>query len=108
MDILLQNVFSKTLRDNRAGTLAWGAGVGLLMVVTASQYSTIIGPAGPERERLAAEAARAFQAFSFLLGDITSLNTMGGFVTTRVIGCLPVIFGLWAAVVAAGLIRGGE
>jgi ABC-2 type transport system permease protein len=104
----LANIFAKSLRDNRAGIVAWGTGVGLLMVATASQYATIIGPAGPARERLAAETAKAFQAFSFLLGDITSLDTMGGFVTTRVIGEMPVIFGLWAAVVAAGLIRGEE
>jgi ABC-2 type transport system permease protein len=78
------------------------------MFITAAQYPTLVGPAGPGREQLAAETAKAFQAFSFLIGDITSLDTMGGFVTTRALGYLPVVFGLWAAVVGAGLIRGEE
>ena len=106
--MLLRNVFLKSLRDNRTGILAWGIGVGLLLLITASQYPTLVGPAGPGREQLAAETAKAFQAFSFILGDITSLDTMGGFVTTRSLGFVPVIFGLWAAVVGAGLIRGEE
>src|SRR4051794_13142936 len=103
----LGNIFLKTLRDNRSGMLAWGAGMGLLMALTTSQYTQLIG-VGAERQRMAAEAAKAFQAFSFLIGDITSLDTLGGFVTTRVLGFIPVVIGLWAAVVGAGLIRGEE
>jgi ABC-2 type transport system permease protein len=105
---MLTNIFLKSLRDNRAGILAWGIGLAVLMFITAAQYPTLVGPAGPGREQLAAETAKAFQAFSFLIGDITSLDTMGGFVTTRALGYLPVVFGLWAAVVGAGLIRGEE
>ena len=105
--MMLRNIFLKSLRDNRAGVLVWGAGFGLLTAVGAAQYTQIIGQ-GPERARLAAELAKAFQAFSFVLGEITALDTIGGFITTRVLGFAPVMLGLWVAIVAVGLIRGEE
>ncbi len=57
---------------------------------------------------MAAEVAKAFQAFSFLMGEITALDTIGGFLTTRVISFVPVMMSLWVAIVAVGLIRGEE
>src|SRR5689334_21861592 len=60
---ILANIFRKSLRDNRTGVLVWGAGTGLIMAVGAAQYSQVIGGVVPERARMAAEAAKAFQAF---------------------------------------------
>ena len=57
---------------------------------------------------MVADAAKAFQAFTFLIGEITSLDTIGGYVTTRVLGFAPVLLGLWVAIVGVGLIRGEE
>src|SRR5688500_7440127 len=106
--MLLRNIFLKSLRDNRVGLITWGAGLGLLTVAGASQYPQVIGGTGPERQRMAEEVAKAFQAFSFLIGEITALDTIGGFLTTRVLSFVPVMIGLWVAIVAVGLIRGEE
>ncbi|HEX9987212.1 MAG TPA: ABC transporter permease subunit [Chloroflexia bacterium] len=106
--MMLRSIFLKSLRDNRAGVLGWGAGFGFIMLVGAAQYPQVIGGAGEMRARMAAEMAKAFQAFSFMLGEITALDTIGGFLTTRILGFVPVMLALWIAVVAIGLIRGEE
>src|SRR5215210_5320352 len=106
--MLLRNIFLKSLRDNRAGLLAWGGGITLLTAIGTSQYPLVISGTGAERARMAAEVAKAFQAFSFLMGEISALDTIGGFITTRVISFVPVMMSLWIAIVGVGLIRGEE
>ncbi|HYP41375.1 MAG TPA: ABC transporter permease subunit, partial [Chloroflexia bacterium] len=105
--MMLRSIFLKSLRDNWAGVLGWGAGLAVFMLVGAAQYPQVIGT-GEMRTRMAAEVAKAFQAFSFLLGEITALDNIGGFLTTRILGFVPVMLALWIAVVAIGLIRGEE
>jgi ABC-2 type transport system permease protein len=102
------NIFLKTLRDNRAGILGWGLGMAFVVIAGAAQYNQVIPGTGAEREKNIAEITQAFQAFSFLTGDVTSLGTIGGYVTTRVLGLVPTMLALWALVVGAGLIRGEE
>jgi ABC-2 type transport system permease protein len=80
----------------------------LIMIAGAAQYPQVIRGTGVERAKSIAEMTRALQAFSFLVGDITSLDTIGGYVTSRVLGLVPVMLGLWTVVVGAGLIRGEE
>lgn len=108
MRLLLANIYTKTIRDNRAGMLGWGLGIAAIMVIGSSQYGQIISGTLEERRRLAAEFARAFEGFSFLIGDIVGLETIGGFVTTRIMGFIPVMIGLWAIVLAVGVLRGEE
>lgn len=88
--------------------LVWGTGLGLIMAIGTAEYTGIVGGVGADRARMAADAAKAFQAFSFLLGEITSIDTIGGFITTRVLSFAPVLLGLWVAIVGVGLIRGEE
>jgi ABC-2 type transport system permease protein len=102
------NIFFKTLRDNRVGILAWGLGLGTLIFVGVTQYSQLLGGAGGDRAKAIAEMTKAFQSFSFLIGEITSIGTLGGFVTVRVLGIVPTLLALWVAIVAIGLIRGEE
>ncbi len=92
--MLLRNIFLKSLRDNRTGVLVWGAGLGLILGVGAAQYSQVIGGIGEERARMIADATKAFQAFSFLIGEITSLDTIGGYVTMRVLSFAPVAWAM--------------
>src|SRR6476469_2655413 len=105
---MFRSIFLKTLRDNRAGILGWGLGMDFLVIAGAAQYNQVIPGTGAEREKNIAEITQAFQAFSFLTGDVTSLGTIGGYVTTRVLGLVPTMLALWALVVGAGLIRGEE
>src|SRR5215203_2466189 len=107
-DFLLKNIFLKTIRDNLAPALAWGTGVALIVAVGATQYGQIISGVGADRQRMIAEATKALQAFSFLTGEVTDISTIGGFLTARVLGFIPLMFALWAAVVGVGLIRGEE
>ncbi len=106
--MMLRNIFTKSLRDTRTGTLVWGIGLALIVAVGASQYAQIITGTGADRAKLVTEVTKAFQAFSFLMGEITSLDSIGGFLTVRILIFIPVMLGLWAAIVAAGLIRGEE
>jgi ABC-2 type transport system permease protein len=108
MAILLRNIYGKTIRDNRSGLLGWGLGIATIMGVGASQYGQIISGTPEERRRIAAETVKAFEGFSFLIGDIVGLDTIGGFITTRVMGFIPVMIGLWAIVLAVGVLRGEE
>src|SRR5438874_1206728 len=102
------NIFFKTLRDNRAGIVGWGLGMAFLVIAGAAQYPLIIHGTAAERARSIAEMTKALQAFSFLTGDVTALDTIGGYVTSRVLGLVPTMLGLWASVVGVGLIRGEE
>src|SRR4051794_10526935 len=102
------NIFLKTLRENRAGILGWGLGMSFVVITGVVQYNQVIQGTGAEREKSIAEVTQALQAFSFLTGDVTSLGTIGGYVTTRVLGLVPTMLALWALVVGAGLIRGEE
>src|SRR2546423_4274155 len=105
---LFANIFLKTLRDNRAGILGWGLGMAALMLAGAAQFPLVIQGTGAERARNIEEITKAFQAFSFMTGDISSIGTIGGYVTTRILGLVPTMLSLWAVVVGVGLIRGEE
>jgi ABC-2 type transport system permease protein len=106
--MFLRNVFFKTVRDMRVGILAWGLGLGFLIFVGVTQYSQILAGLGAGRAKAIADMTQAFKSFGFLVGEITNIGTLGGFVTVRVLGITPTMLALWAAIVAAGLIRGEE
>lgn len=104
----LRNVFTKTLRDQGWGVIGWGLAMAMLLLVGASQYKELVGDVGPEREQLIAELSKALQSFAFLIGEITDLGTMGGFITVRLLSFVPLMIALWAAVAGVGAIRGEE
>ncbi len=105
---MLRNLFLKTLRDSRWGMLIWGGGLALLLFVSAAEYPVFIASVGAGRELQLAQLSKALQAFSFLTGDFVPIDTLGGFITTRALGFIPLLLGLWAAIVGVGLIRGEE
>src|SRR5436190_4141213 len=78
------------------------------MLIGVTQYDQLIGGAGAARAKSIEELTKAFQAFSFMLGEVTSLGTLGGFITTRFLGFGSMILALWVLVVGVGLIRGEE
>jgi ABC-2 type transport system permease protein len=106
--MLLRNVFFKTIRDNLAGAIGWGIAIGVIMIIGAASYVEILNTVGPDRARLMGETARLLQSFSFLLGEVTDISTIGGFITVRLLGFVPLVIGLWAAVAAIAAIRGEE
>ncbi len=104
----LSNIFLKTLRDNRAGIVGWGIGMGLILLIEVAEYPQIIHGTPEERARMVAEMTKAFQSFSFMTGEVNAIGTLGGFITARGLGVIPMFLALWMVVVAAGLIRGEE
>lgn len=105
---MLRNIFLKTLRDNRWGILAVGLGLGLVLLVTIMSYPSLFSGSAAERARQSAEFTQLLKSFSVLLGEPVPIDTVGGFLTFRSLGFLPVPIAVWAAIVAAGLIRGEE
>ncbi len=105
---MLRNIFLKTLRDNRWGILAVGLGLGLVLLVTITSYPSLFTGSAAERARQTAEFSALLKSFGALLGEAVPIDTIGGFLTFRSLGFLPVLVGLWAVIVAAGLIRGEE
>jgi ABC-2 type transport system permease protein len=88
------------------------AGVGLLLVVLgalqASGYSTVAGDTPEERAAFAAQSAGLARQLSFLAPAPTELHTLGGYITWRVFGALPVFLGLWVLWFAVSALRGSE
>ena len=105
---MLRNVFLKTLRDNRIAILVWGLGLGLLMIIGATQYPLFVSGDEGQRARQAAELAKLFQAYSFMLGEMVPLDTLGGFITVRLLSQVPIMLALWMMVAGVGVIRGEE
>ena len=105
---MLRNIFLKTLRDNRGAMLIWGLGLGLIVIIGISQYPALLGGPEGQRAQMAAEMTKLLQAYSFMLGEIVPITTLGGFITVRLVTQIPVILGLWALVAGVGLIRGEE
>jgi ABC-2 type transport system permease protein len=96
------------LRDNRAGIFGCGGGLAALMFIGASQYPQFITGTGAAREQALAEMTKALRAFSFMTGEVTSIDTIGGFLSARMVGPISVVVSIWVLVVGVGLIRGEE
>jgi hypothetical protein len=86
-------------------------GVALLLVVLsalqASGYAAAGDPPG-ERAAFAAQSEGLAHQLTFLAPAPTELETLGGYVTWRVFGALPLFLGLWAVWLAVSALRGCE
>jgi ABC-2 type transport system permease protein len=100
---MLRNVFLKTLRDNRWGTLLVGLGLGLMYVIVVVEYQEFIG--NPAQ---LADFTRAYQAFGFLVGEYVPIDTLGGFMTIEILVYTAVVLAVWLAVMGVAVIRGEE
>jgi ABC-2 type transport system permease protein len=97
------NIFLKTLRDHRWGITGWGLGLGLMVAVVILEYQQFFSNMQQQ-----AEFEKAYQSFSFLIGESVSINTLGGFVTMETVVYGAVMLGLWAALVGVSITRGEE
>lgn len=104
---MLQNVFLKTLRDNRRQMLIWGGGLGLLMLVYGFAYNSVFG-AGPNQAKIIEDYKKTVDSFAFLTGKVYDLDTFGGFIGNRIGSAMPVLLGIWALLAGSSLIRGEE
>jgi polyether ionophore transport system permease protein len=100
---MLRNIFLKTLRDNRWGTLIWGLGIGALLGIVVTEYVTFVG-----RPESLAAFTQAYQAFGFLVGEYVPIDTLGGFLTIEAGVYTADFLAIWLAVMGVGVIRGEE
>lgn len=100
------DIFRKTMRDYRRSIAIWGGGLALLMLTAGTTYNGVIG--GPDKAQQIASLQKIIDSFGFLIGKAYDLDTFGGFVTTRHLGQVPVLLGLFALLSGSALIRGEE
>jgi ABC-2 type transport system permease protein len=99
----LGSVFGKGLRDSRSAILGFGIGIGLVMVVTASQVAVEFSDAA-SRSALAAQMAMLPDVMRGLLGEPLNIETLGGFMAWRTLGIMPIIVGIWSLLNLSGTI----
>ena len=95
------SVFAKGLRDSRRAVIGVGLGVGLIVIVTASQIA-IQFPTEADRQELAGSMASLPAMIRGLLGDPINIDRLGGFLSWRLVNFLPVIIGLWSVLALSG------
>jgi ABC-2 type transport system permease protein len=97
----LGSVFGKGLRDSRRAIIGVGIGVGLIVLVTASQIA-IQFPTKADRQELAGSMASLPAMIRGLLGEPINIDRLGGFLSWRLVNFLPVIIGLWSVLALSG------
>jgi ABC-2 type transport system permease protein len=93
----LGSVFGKSVRDSRRGVLAIGGLLSLVVIVSASQVAEQFGTA-QDRQQIASISAALPPVFQGLLGEPIAIETLGGFLSWRVLNFLAVLLGIWSVV----------
>ncbi len=101
----LGSVFGKGVRDARRTILIIGGLLTVLVVVVASQVAFEYNTAA-ERLALAAQMAALPEIFQGMLGDPIRIDTLGGFLSWRTFGFMPVMVGIWSVVALSGILAG--
>lgn len=101
----LGSIFGKTFRDSRRSALVLGIVTALILIVTAASVAAEFDTAA-ERLAIAAQMASLPAIFQGMLGEMISIERLGGFLSWRTINFLPIIFGIWTVVAMSGLLAG--
>ncbi|HCI78467.1 MAG TPA: hypothetical protein DHW02_02110, partial [Ktedonobacter sp.] len=95
---MFRTIWTKSLRDYRVAILAWGIGLGVLLLVGLATATPV----------LLASFATLAPLFRFL-GNIYALQTPEGYVTFRYLGLVvPLILSFWPIIAGARMVRGEE
>jgi len=97
--LAFRSIFLKSLRDARVGILGWGIGLGLLMLIGVSAFPTT-------DEGKAALQALA-PTFTWYAEPI-SIDTLGGYVTWRIVPVVGILLAVWALLAGSRTLRGEE
>jgi ABC-2 type transport system permease protein len=93
-------IWSKSLRAYRVAILAWGIGLGLLLMATAAASPSVSTAAG----QLSSVTQSSFSFF----GNPVAIGTPEGYITFKFLGLLPLMLGIWTVIAGAHLTRGDE
>ena len=102
----LGSIFGKTLRESARSVAMVGLGVGLLVLFVTSLLATEFSTP-QSRAEIAAQGAQLPVILRGLLGEPIHVETMGGFISWRLLNIGPVIIGIWSLMALSGTI-GGE
>lgn len=101
----LGSLFGKSLRDSRWAVLGFGVGLAWLMMLTVSQVAAEFGDTA-SRTALATQMALLPDVFRGLLGEPVNIETLGGFLSWRTLGFMPIIVGIWSLIALSGTLAG--
>jgi ABC-2 type transport system permease protein len=101
----LGSIFGKTFRDSRRSALTVGIVTAVIVLSTgaalAAEFNTI-----EKRHAVAAQLGSLPAIFQGMLGEMISIERLGGFLSWRTINILPIILGIWTLVAMSGLLAG--
>jgi ABC-2 type transport system permease protein len=101
----LGSVFGKAFRDSRRAGLLLGVVVAMIFVVTAGQVAQQFETVA-ERLALATQLQGLPPVFQGMLGEPIAIETLGGFMSWRILNFMPVLIGIWAVVALSGTLAG--
>ncbi len=101
----LGSVFGKAFRDSRGAGLRVGVMVALIFLVTAGQVAEQFDSVA-ERLAFAAQLQGLPPVFQGMLGEPIAIETLGGFMSWRILNFMPVLIGIWAVVALSGTLAG--
>jgi ABC-2 type transport system permease protein len=96
---------SRLQRVGLIGMTGFGVFYGLIQ---AAAYNSIAGSTAASRAAFGHEMETAGRQFSLFLPLPHGVETIAGYIQWRVYGALPLLFGFWALMSAAGATRGDE
>ena len=101
----LGSIFGKTFRDSRRAALIVGIVMVLILLATAASLAAEFDTEA-KRLAIAAQLGSLPAIFQGMLGDMISIEHLGGFLSWRTINFFPIILGIWTIVAMAGLLAG--
>jgi putative exporter of polyketide antibiotics len=101
-------MFRLSLRLQRSGILGMGLFGVFYGLLQSAAYNTAAGATAQSRALFGQQMTTFGQGFTYLLPIPVRVDTIGGYLQWRVYGALPVLFGFWAIMSAAGASRGDE
>lgn len=101
----LGSIFGKGVRDSRRTIVIITTLLVVLVAITASQIALEYNSVA-ERLTLAAQMSALPEIFQGMLGKPIAIETLGGFLSWRTFGFLPVMVGIWSVVTLSGSLAG--
>jgi ABC-2 type transport system permease protein len=97
---MFRNVFLKTLRDQRTAVLAWGIALAALAYLQILFFPSIEGMSQLN------DLLEQMPQLAGFLGDVASLTTIEGYITSQLLAFLPVVLAFYAILAATSNITG--
>jgi ABC-2 type transport system permease protein len=101
----LGSIFGKTFRDSRRAALTVGIVMAVILLATAASVAAEFDTA-EKRLAIAAQLGSLPAIFQGMLGEMISIEHLGGFISWRTVNFFPIILGIWTIVAMAGLLAG--